>query len=295
MARHLKSPFPWLGGKKNFVSTLLNFMPPHTHYVEVFGGSAALLLAKKPVQVETYNDLDSGLVNFFRVCRDAKKAKKLTRLVELTPYSRQEYYAAVKTWEKEKSDIVRAYKWYLVAAMSFGGMFGKSWGYATSVGTRGMAQTTSKWLRSLDLMPKVQKRLTRVQIEQNDWRKILDAYVGEHYLAYLDPPYVPETRKGGVYENELTQEDHAELVERLLAYPAMVMLSGYDHPVYDPLRKAGWSVLKFKRACMVVGRTRAGLKGQTLGEEHQRVEVLWRNPKAVSMKRLMDKVLRDTN
>ena len=64
----LKSPLPWIGGKYYMVKDLLPLIPPHKTYVEPCGGMASLLLAKDPSPVEVYNDIDSGLVNFFRCC-----------------------------------------------------------------------------------------------------------------------------------------------------------------------------------------------------------------------------------
>jgi DNA adenine methylase len=49
------------------VSKLLPYIPEHQIYCEVFGGGASLLFVKKPAEIEIYNDLDSNLVNLFRV------------------------------------------------------------------------------------------------------------------------------------------------------------------------------------------------------------------------------------
>jgi len=54
-----------------------------------------MLFAKPPSPVEVYNDLDSGLVNFFRVLRDPDKFEEFHRKVSLTPYAREEFYSAV--------------------------------------------------------------------------------------------------------------------------------------------------------------------------------------------------------
>jgi len=62
----MRSPINWVGGKGNMVAKLLKYIPPHYVYVEVFGGGASLLFAKKPSPVEVYNDIDVNLVNFFR-------------------------------------------------------------------------------------------------------------------------------------------------------------------------------------------------------------------------------------
>lgn len=69
MSNSIRAPFPWFGGKgnpkiKNFV---LKNLPPHTRYIEPFGGGGSILIAKDPAEVEVYNDVNRGVVNFFRV------------------------------------------------------------------------------------------------------------------------------------------------------------------------------------------------------------------------------------
>ena len=66
----MKSPIVWFGGKGNFVKKLLPFIPVHHTYVEAYGGGASLLFAKKPSNVEVYNDMHTVLVHLFRVLRD---------------------------------------------------------------------------------------------------------------------------------------------------------------------------------------------------------------------------------
>ncbi|MEL6165914.1 MAG: DNA adenine methylase, partial [Cyanobacteria bacterium J06628_3] len=65
--------FGWYGGKYSHLNWLLPLLPKTQHYCEPFGGSAAVLLNRKPSNVETYNDLDGELVNFFRVLREQKE------------------------------------------------------------------------------------------------------------------------------------------------------------------------------------------------------------------------------
>jgi len=98
-----------------------------------------------------------------------------------------------------------------------------------------MGECVSRWLSTVDRLPEIAERLLRVQIEHNDWRIVLKTYDGPDTLFYLDPPYVPETRSAGKYTHELTLSDHSELVERMLALKGKVILSGYSHPIYEPL------------------------------------------------------------
>src|SRR5258708_25193454 len=84
--------FGWYGGKFSHLDWLLPLLPACHHYCEPFAGSAAVLLNKEPSPVETYNDLDGEVVNFFRVCRD--HGEELTRGIALTPFSREEFAVA---------------------------------------------------------------------------------------------------------------------------------------------------------------------------------------------------------
>src|SRR5262245_60457083 len=212
----LRSPFSWFGGKGRMRAKLLPLIPAHRIYVEPFGGAASMLLAKEPSPVEVYNDLNSGLVNFFRVLRDARKFKRLQFLSSLTPYSREEYYWARDTWEGCSSPVDRAHRWFTVARMSFGGMFGKSWGFTVHSSCRGVSQTVSRYLSAIESLPQIHARLMIVQIEHRDALDVINTYDSPETFFFLDPPYEPSTRRSGSYLHEMTEDGHRELVSRLL-------------------------------------------------------------------------------
>jgi DNA adenine methylase len=65
--------FGWYGGKYSHLDWLLPLLPECHHYCEPFAGSAAVLLNRPTSPVETYNDLDGEVVNFFRELRDAQQ------------------------------------------------------------------------------------------------------------------------------------------------------------------------------------------------------------------------------
>src|SRR5438128_9013517 len=86
--------FGYYGGKFSHLDFILPLLPTHLrHYCEVFGGSAAVLINRPPAPVETYNDLDGEVVNFFECLRD--HGKELVRLISLTPFSRVELVKAL--------------------------------------------------------------------------------------------------------------------------------------------------------------------------------------------------------
>lgn len=279
-ARRLRTPIRWFGGRGRIVPKLLPLVPPHTIYVEVFGGGASLLLAKEPSVIEIYNDRDSGLVSFFRVLRDPPMFARFYELVALTPYSREEYEFCRDTWEEATDDVERAFRWFVVARGSFAGIFGIGWGRAVTSSARGMVSTSSAWLTALRALPAIHERMMRVQIEHADFREVLCRYDAPETFFHIDPPYLPETRRRGGYTHELTLEDHKDLVEIVLALQGKAMVAAYDHPIYAPLDAAGWHRHDFRVTCSAAGRTKAtGLLGEgTVSLRQPRVETIWLSP-----------------
>lgn len=278
---HQRSPIVWFGGKGRMTTKLLPLLPPHHIYVEPFGGGASLLFAKDPSPVEVYNDLDSGVVSFFRVMRDPDKASKLLMLASLTPHSREEWKQFRDSWGIQADEIEKAYRWYFVARQSFAGRFGSSWGMAVTHSSRGMAGKNSSWISSHENLGRVCSRLMRVQIEHVDFRDIVERYDTPQTLFYLDPPYVPDTRSSGEYAHELTADDHRELVGRLLKLQGKALLSGYPTDLYQPLENAGWKRHDYETFCNAVGRTRAsGMTGEGAMSKAPRTECVWVSPRA---------------
>ena len=85
-------PFGWYGGKFSHLGWLLPLLPDCHHYCEPFAGSGAVLLNRDPSPVETFNDLDGEVVNFFRVLREEKE--QLIEAIGLTPFAREEFALA---------------------------------------------------------------------------------------------------------------------------------------------------------------------------------------------------------
>ncbi len=286
LTRKVRTPITWFGGKGQLVGKLVEYVPPHKYYVEPFGGGASLLFAKKPSGFEVYNDLDEGLFNFFRVLRDKDKFKEFYRKVCLTPQSRNEYEFCRKTWQNEADEVERAYRWYIVARMSFGGSFGGGWGFNVKALTRNMSGAVSGWLSIIDLLPEIHERVMRVQIENKDFRDIFKLYIErwsyKDSFAYLDPPYVPYTRREGGYAHEMSIEDHRELVELLLSHEenCKYMVSGYENEIYEKLEKNGWKKVTWDVPCNAVGKTYlAGIVGEgaTFSKKQRRKECIWMN------------------
>jgi len=281
----MRAPIQWFGGKGAMVAKLRKFLTiPHTTYVEVFGGAASLLFDKDPTGIaEVYNDLDGRLVNFFRVLRDPNLFAAFQRRVESAPFAKLEKDGAMCLSRCPAVDQgVQAAAFFTLARQSFGGLLEKSsWGASVASLTAGQAQASAGWMNTINRLPEVSARLRRVQIDNADFRQVIAHYDRPETLFYLDPPYVPETRRAGGYACELTDDDHRDLLRLIKGVKGMVMLSGYPSELYDR-ELSRWRRDEFNVKTKAQGNTRAignQGKGGLADRRFDRIEAVWFNPR----------------
>lgn len=87
----MNTVIPYPGGKKRIAPWIISYMSEHHSYLEPFSGGCAVLFEKEPSKIETINDLDSDVVNFFRVIKNPESRVKLQEWLMYTPYSREIY------------------------------------------------------------------------------------------------------------------------------------------------------------------------------------------------------------
>ena len=54
---------PWIGGKRRLADRIIPQFPPHTCYVEVFAGGAALYFMRPPAEVQVLNDVNGERIS----------------------------------------------------------------------------------------------------------------------------------------------------------------------------------------------------------------------------------------
>jgi DNA adenine methylase len=234
----IKNPvLKYYGSKFRLAKWIISHFPPHEHYVEPFGGGASILLLKPPSKIETYNDADADVVNFFRTLR--KMPYRLSRQIEMTPWARDEYIACVQA-KGRRNQLERARQLYFKLWMS------------RHAGTRGDAASwrRAKAKRSLiyDIKPavliQVARRLRHVQIENRDAMQLIGEMDSRDTLHYIDPPYLASTRTDkNRYAVELNQDgQHRELARVLYRLKGSIVLSGYACDLYvDLFESKGWT------------------------------------------------------
>ncbi len=236
--RHKKLiPFGWYGGKFSHLDWLLPLLPDAHHYCEPFAGSGAVLLNRAPSPVETYNDLDGEVVNFFRVLREQKDA--LTESIGLTPFSREEFGLAC-TLDPDVSPLERARRFYVRARQVRTGLAQTAtigrWANCKDTSRAGMSGVVSRWLGGVEALPQIADRLLRVQIENRPAIDVIKLYDAPGTVFYCDPPYLHETRGDTkAYSYEMTNAQHRELAEALNLAVGMVAISNYQCDLMDEL------------------------------------------------------------
>lgn len=228
--------------------------------------------------MEVLNDLDSGLFNFYQVMLDPSKFKQFRFLVELRPYSRENFNHCKKTWRDCDNDVDRAARWFVVARQSFNAVFGGSWKRETKRSARGMCAEVSSYLSVVERLPEIHERMRGVQVEKRDFRKILEEFDAPDAFFYLDPPYITDTRRAPkVYEHEMTDDDHYDMVGLLLGLKGKAILSGYAHPIYGPLECAGWKRIDYEVHCRTAVKaiSQSGVDKETARKKMARTETVW--------------------
>lgn len=232
--------FGWYGGKYSHLEWLLPLLPNCHHYCEPFGGSAAVLLNRLPSPVETYNDLDGEVTNFFRILRN--EGEPLVKAVGLTPFSREEFFVACSSNGEGISDLERARRFFVRARQVRTGLAQTAsigrWANCKNTTRAGMSGVVSRWLGSVEMLPYIAERLLRVQIENRPAAEVINLYDSKQTFFYCDPPY-PHSSRGDskAYGNEMTDQEHIELSRALHRIRGKVAVSGYRCDLMDTLYK----------------------------------------------------------
>lgn len=260
------------GSKWNIAEKLVRLVPEHHSYVEPYFGSGAVLFNKPPSDIETVNDLDSDVTDLFRCIQ--QDPERLARLVMTTPFSREVYdrqfapgftgYAS--RYQKAAGFLIRCWQGHGFRTD------GCKVGWKNDVHGRESMYALWDWYRLPGWIMGTAERLRKVQIECRPALEVIERFDYPDVFMYIDPPYLPETRRGKQYRHEMTEKDHEELLEAVTGSRAKVMVSGYESGLYDS-RLEGWRKGSFA-SCAEQGKPR--------------VETVWMNFEPYGQMRIED-------
>lgn len=266
--KRIRPPFGYFGSKNKLALRLCSNLPKHNAWVEAFCGSAAVTLAKKPVDIEVINDIDDQIINLFDQLR--KNSEQLARAIFFTPYAREELRRA-RSRKQPKSKLEKARRFLVESMMAVNGVFGKERGgfsYSLTYAREKREARVNRWYKLPKRISEVVERLRNVRVENRDALKLLNDYLDKPAtLMYLDPPYLADRTNG--YNKDVNGEEfHGKLLKLANKAKCMIFISGYESKLYREqlsVRK-GWSSRRISTTTK-----------DSSGHSHKRTEIVWMN------------------
>jgi len=268
---------PYLGGKSQIAPEIISHFPKGPKcYVEPFFGGGGIFFAIPDglYQSKCVNDINNGVMTFFRVLRDRKE--DLERVCRLTPYSKEEWnfcgqLASGLDLSSPEGELELARRLWVRQSQGFAGRQEGGNPCWARKGAKG-PDLAVRAANSVDLFAEAAQQLIRTEIDCIDALEFIGKYAGPNCFIYEDPPYHPSTRIGQSYDHEPDEAWHESLCKLNLECSeagSLVALSGYDNEPYNDILK-GWRKVSFTR----YAPSAMGAKSE---EEKHRTEVMWMN------------------
>lgn len=169
----------WIGGKKLLRKEIVSRFPDESYkkYVEVFGGAAWVLFYKdRHAETEVYNDINSELVNLFKCIKF--HCQELQRELRFMLNSRELFNEFKNSYNVSgMTDIQRAARFFMLIKTSYG------------ADKRTFGCVKKDVLVMNEYLEAIEKRLSKVIIENKPFDKLITTLDKPDTLFYLDPPY----------------------------------------------------------------------------------------------------------
>ena len=311
------APFPWFGGKSRAASLVWERFGDVQNYVEPFFGSGAVLLNRTTAPgIETVNDLDGYLANFWRA-------------VQADP----ETTARWADWPVNENDLSARHLWLigqretLQARLSGDPDYFDAkiagwwvWGLCSWIGS-GWCSGQGPWRADesgalvdtrqlphlgnagqginrqlphlgdagqaiLDQFESLSERLRGVRVASGDWTRVLgDSPTVKLGMTgvFLDPPYSAEAERADLYRMEdltVAHDVRAWCIEHGGNPLLRIALCGYEGEGHDNLVERGWTVEAWK--------ARGGYAAQSQQHDNPnaRRERIWFSPACLNKQQM---------
>ena len=217
----------WPGGKRKLARQLIEMMPDHKCFVEVFfGGGGVFFSRPERAKCEVINDIKEELINLYLVVQ--QEIEGLLDAIQWDISSRSLFRLHKDADLTALSRVQRAARFLYLQQHAFGGkVCGQTFGTDTTRGGPNL-----KALRERLVL--AHSRLNGVYIENLSWQDCIKRYDRAHTFYYLDPPYWQLTGYGVPFG----WEQYQEMAAMMAASKGKMMLSINDHPDIKELFKS---------------------------------------------------------
>ena len=224
----MKSFLSYMGGKSLLAAKIIPKIPEHHCYCEVFAGAAWLLFKKEESQVEIINDINTDLVTLYRVIKN--HLDEFIRYLRWILVAREEFKRFLSENTDTLTDIQRAVRFYYLLRTGYAGKIVKP-----SFSISPTRKSGFNLLRIEEELSEVHLRLSRVYIENKNYKLLIPRFDRAETFFYLDPPYYGFEDYYG--EGMFSQADFLTLRDILAGIKGKFLLSINDTYVIRRLFK----------------------------------------------------------
>jgi DNA adenine methylase len=243
----LKAPIKMFGGKGGMYNEILKYFPNEKEYdcyIEPFSGGFSLGLKIEPIPpIQMYNDLDQNVYSLYKTLSDSEMFKIFKEKCDLVLYSediRSEFIHSLRNDELTLED--RAFKFFYVNRTSHNGIGGFS---KNTYIRRNMSKSVSDFLSTIDKLPELHDRLSRIIVTNMDGIEMIRKYNTPNVFLYNDPPYEQSQRTSARYKIDMDRNGHIRFLNAVIESKAKILISGYDCELYDVLGENGFKKVSF--------------------------------------------------
>jgi DNA adenine methylase len=205
MKQAINSPFRYPGGKFYARKLILEYIPPHSCYVEPFAGGASIFFAKDKVEKNWLNDIDDELINVYLYIRDYPEKLIDALKNEVATKERHYFY---KNEFFPSNNLEKALRWYYLNRTSYSGIMNMKncyWGYGEKYSMR-----PENWGKNII---RTANKLQNIRITQLDFEEVLEQ-VEDGTFLFIDPPYF-NADQDKFYNCSFSKECHYRLANVL--------------------------------------------------------------------------------
>jgi hypothetical protein len=265
----IKPVLKWVGGKRQLLSEISPMIPGEFNkYFEPFVGAGAVIFNLLPSKA-VINDLNSELINVYKVIRDNPN-ELIEQLKEHTNSNSKEYFYKVRELDRQAnydklSDIYKASRTIYLNKTAYNGLYrvNKSGQFNTPWG-----RYKNPKILDADNILAMSKYFneSKIEILNVDYKKALTS-VSKGDFVYFDPPYLPISSSSAFVSytadgfGEKEQIELKETCDNLNNQGVKFLLSNSYHPfLLDLYQDYNIKVVEARRSVNSKGHKRGKIR-----------------------------------
>jgi DNA adenine methylase len=255
------------GGKYFLSKWLINKFPPNYTqlvYGEPFAGGANTWLQKEPSTVEFLNELHYPTYLIHKIMLE--RPDELCQSLNCESYD-ETVFNFWLNFIPPTDELLIAKREIILRRFSRGGLK-KTFAWSDRL-RGGRPGDENAWINFLASFPLLKQRYqaSNLTITNEDAITLMQRLDANGVFFYCDPPYLHETRKSTkAYDLEMTDQQHAELLDFCVQAQSKILISGYLSTLYRKKLKC-WNQHR---------KTVKNNSGQN-SIKQQRTEIMWSN------------------